>query len=123
MEVFRHYRTYHPRSYPNPQPDSKEWKAIRSRLKEGYDVATLKAAIDGCHRTPHNMGQNERGQKYLGLELIMRNGGQVARFSETAKDAPYTEQLFGNETPPLGYELASHPETGEYYFKKIGELI
>jgi hypothetical protein len=44
----------------------------------------LQAAIDGCHRTPHNLGENDRGQTYLALELITRTGDQVARFAENA---------------------------------------
>jgi len=86
--VFDHYRTHHPKAHLKPQPASKEWRCIKARLDEGYDVERLKAAIDGCHRTPHNLGQNDRGTPYLGLELIMRNGSNVERFAE----APFPDQ-------------------------------
>lgn len=85
IEVFDHYRTKHPRSHPNPKPTSREWRAIKARLDEGHAVEQLKRAIDGMHLTPHNLGQNERGQQYLGLELCMRNADQVERFSRTAE--------------------------------------
>lgn len=79
-EVFDHYRTYHAKAFKNPVSSSKEWKAIRSRLAEGYSADDLKAAIDGCHVCPHNCGVNERGQKYQGLFLILKSGDQVSRF-------------------------------------------
>ena len=88
LAVFAHYRTHHPRSHPKPSSKSKEWRAIAERLREGYSVDDLCAAIDGCHLTPHNLGENDRGQKYLGLELIMRTGSQVDRFAETARSPP-----------------------------------
>lgn len=80
--VFAHYRTLHPKSFPAPRSDSKEWKLIDARLAEGFAVADLVAAIDGCHRCPHNLGENDRGQKYLHLELIVRNASNVSRFME-----------------------------------------
>ena len=82
LAVITHYRTYHPQALNNPTKNSKEWKLIWARIVEGSTVETLCAAIDGCHRTPHNMGQNEQNQKYLGLALIMRDDSQVQRFIE-----------------------------------------
>lgn len=83
-EVFDHYRTIHTRAHKNPDSKLKEWKAIAARLREGYTVQDLVDAINGMHQTPHNCGQNERNQQYLGLELCMRNASQVERFRETA---------------------------------------
>lgn len=84
--VVEHYRTYHPRAMPRISLQSKEVRAIHRRLDEGYSVEDLCAAIDGMHRTPHNLGVNERGQKYLGLELCMRSASQVDRFAQVADD-------------------------------------
>lgn len=85
-EVIGHYRTYHPQALKRPRSDSKEWRLVAARLREGYTVEQLCAAVDGCHMTPHNLGQNDRGTKYLGLGLIMRDGDQVTRFMETAQE-------------------------------------
>ena len=85
MAIFAHYRTYHPRAMPTPSPSSKEWKLICQRLQEGYTVADLNLAIDGCHRSPFHQGENDRGTKYLDLELIVRNGSNVNRFMEKAQ--------------------------------------
>jgi len=76
------YKKHHPRA----RPGAKERRLITDRLRDNYDTQTLIAAIEGCHITPHNIGQNERGQKYLGLELIMRTSSQVQRFAETWGD-------------------------------------
>ena len=58
----------------------KRQKAVEGRLADGYDVEALKEAIDGCAKTPHNMGQNDRGTKFNDLELICRSPENVDRF-------------------------------------------
>lgn len=88
QEIFAHYRKYHARALRNPQPTSKEWRHAKARLAEGYSVADLQKAIDGCHKTPHNLGDNERGEKYLDLELILRDSAHVERFIRNADDPP-----------------------------------
>ncbi len=86
--VFSHYRTYHPKVPPKPKSTSKEWRAVRARLEEGYSTEDLCEAIDGIHKTPYNLGANDRDGKYLGLELIMRTSDNVARFIENSRDPP-----------------------------------
>jgi hypothetical protein len=85
--VYAHYREHHPRCPEVIRSTSKEWRAIKDRLEDGFSVDSLCQAIDGCHKTPHNLGKNDRGQKYLALELIMRTSGHVTRFIE-AFDEP-----------------------------------
>lgn len=82
LVVFDHYRKEHPRAFKTPNPASKEWKLIEQRFRDGFTAMDLCDAIDGCHRCPHNLGENDRGAKYLGLELIMRTASQVQRFME-----------------------------------------
>lgn len=61
---------------------------VVDRLKDGFTVEQLKAAIDGCAVTPHNQGQNDRGEKYDDLELICRDVEHVERFMRNAKLPP-----------------------------------
>ena len=82
LVVFDHYRTLHPKSFKTPNKASKEWKLIEQRFKDGFSAMDICDAIDGCHRCPHNLGENDHGTKYLGLELIVRNASQVTRFME-----------------------------------------
>ena len=86
--VIEHYRKYHPRAMRNPNSKSKEWGLIAARLREGFTVADLCAAVDGCHRSPHHCGENDRGQKYQTLELIMRDASHVTMFAEVPERTP-----------------------------------
>lgn len=65
---------------PRSQLDDKRRKAIRDALGMGYSPRDLCRAIRGCSLTPHNMGQNDRSQKYNGLALILRSADQIDRF-------------------------------------------
>lgn len=94
LAVFEHYRRHHPRSHPKPRSTGVEWRKIRARLDEGYSVADLCSAIDGYHRSPFHLGENERGTKYLDLELITRDGSNIAKGIEwsTAPPTPMTRK-------------------------------
>ena len=65
---------------------------IRAALKIGYDISDLKTAIDGCMKTPHNIGKNDRGQVYDGLHIILKDADQIDRFMGNAKKPPKVEQ-------------------------------
>lgn len=88
IAVFDAYRKHHPRAFSTPKPASKEWRLIAGRLKEGFSVADLVEAIEGCHVSPFHCGENDRQTKYQSLELIVRNGSQVSKFIELARDGP-----------------------------------
>ncbi len=78
-EVISHYQTHKPRA----RPGKKEVDKIRERLREGYSADDLKAAIDGCFRSPFHCGENENNRKYQSLELIVRDSKHVLDFIET----------------------------------------
>ena len=40
------------------------------------------------HMSPHHLGQNDRGTKYLDLELFVRDGSHVARGLEFLAKPP-----------------------------------
>jgi hypothetical protein len=82
--VVEHYRKHHPQA----RPGKKERDKIKERLVDKFSVGDLCEAIDGCHKTPHNLGENERGEKYLSLELIVRTASQVTRFIENNRNPP-----------------------------------
>ena len=97
LEVFEHWKAVmgHPRSVL----DSKRKRAVEARLKEGRTVADLKQAVDGCAKTPHNMGKNDRGERFDDLELICRDGGRVDRFMRNAEAAPVRDLTRGVAPP------------------------
>lgn len=84
-EVVAHYQSIHPRS----KPGAKERKLIGDRLAEGRTARDLCQAIDGQHVTPHNLGANETGTKYLGLDLAVRSASHVDRYLEAAESPPH----------------------------------
>lgn len=74
--------------HPKAKLDAKRARAIKARIADGYTVDDLKLAISGCAATPHNMGKNDRGEKFDDIELICRNSSQVDRFMANATARP-----------------------------------
>ena len=57
---------------------------IARRLVE-YGEPEIIAAIDGCRRSPFHQGENDTGQRYVDLELILRSAAHIERFAELAE--------------------------------------
>lgn len=91
--VFDHWKRVlnHPRSKLDP----KRANAVRARLREGHSVEDLQKAIDGCARTPWNMGQNDQGKRFDDLGLICRDAAHVERFMENADHPPAARAVRG----------------------------
>lgn len=75
-------------NHPNSALDDKRKRYIRNALKMGYSVAQLCDAITGCSLTPHNVGDNDRGQRYDGLHVILREADQIDRFMKNCHSPP-----------------------------------
>ena len=72
----------------------KRKKAISDRLKNGYTVEAIKAAIYNCSNDGFSMGQNDRNKPFNDIELICRTGEKLESFIErptinSKKDDPY----------------------------------
>jgi hypothetical protein len=95
-DVFDFWKTTlnHPRS----NLDDKRKALIKKTLKSGYSVDDLKSAINGCSNTPHNMGDNDRGQRYDSIELILRDSGQIDRFMGNDVLQPITRSTANKKT-------------------------
>lgn len=85
--VFAHWKTV--MNHPNAHLDHKRKSIIAKALKFGYSVHQLCEAITGCSYTPHNMGDNDRGQRYDGLHVILRDGDQIDRFIHNCQYPPH----------------------------------
>ncbi|MGI9273852.1 MAG: hypothetical protein ACR2PT_03200 [Endozoicomonas sp.] len=85
-DVFAFWQTT--MEHPQARLDDKRKGHIRQALKMGYSVDDLKSAILGCSLTPHNIGFNERNQRYDGLHLILRSADQIDRFIRNSKSPP-----------------------------------
>lgn len=76
--------------HPKAKLDRKRRQKIRDRLKDGYSTDDLMRAIDGCKRSPHHMGQNDRGTVYDDIELICRDAPHVDKFVKLADQPDLT---------------------------------
>lgn len=93
--VFAYWQEVH--NHPQAKLDQKREKAILARLREGYTVERIQAAIRGIRGSPHHMGQNDRATVYDDIELICRSGANVDRFAdmEAQKNGERPERLTG----------------------------
>ena len=84
-KVFAHWKEVmnHPQAQLGKK-DSKRYRAIASRLKEGYSADQLCSAINGCKNSPHHMGENDRHTVYDDIELICRDSAHVDKFIRLA---------------------------------------
>ena len=86
IAIFEHWKNVmqHPRS----NLDRKRIALIHKALRLGYSIRQLCDAITGCSYTPHNIGQNDRGQRYDGLQIILRDADQIDRFMYNCHHPP-----------------------------------
>lgn len=102
QEVFDHWKAVMNKNN-SARLNEARLKKIKARIKEGYSVDDMKLAIDGCANTPHNMGQNDRGELFNDLELICRDGANLERFMGNVNriQAPVTQgPSIMNTAPP-----------------------
>ncbi|HBD7468636.1 TPA: hypothetical protein ACUTUG_000734 [Legionella pneumophila] len=83
-DIFQHWQDTMDRQ--KARLDKKRQNIIKSALKLGYTPDELKQAIDGCAKTPHNMGKNDRNQTYNDISLIFRDADHIERFINNAKE-------------------------------------
>lgn len=99
--VFDHWRSV--MASPRSKLDDKRRKVIRAALKN-YSAEDLIAAIDGCRASPWHMGQNDRRQKYNGLDLILRNAEKIDQFM-SFRDFPPTAMTMGSRSKGRHHDL------------------
>ncbi len=54
----------------------------------GYSVDDCCQAITGCSMTDHNMGKNDKGERYDGFHIIFKSADQIDRFMQNAISPP-----------------------------------
>ena len=86
QEIFQHWRSV--MKHPDAKLDHKRKSLISKALSFGYSVEQLCHAINGCSMTPHNIGDNERNQRYDGLHIILRDADQIDRFIQNYHNPP-----------------------------------
>lgn len=76
--IFNYWKTA--TGYHAAKHDSARTRWIERALQQGYSVLAVCTAIAGCCKTPFNQGDNDRGQRYDGLHLILRDAEHIERF-------------------------------------------
>lgn len=66
--IFNHWQTV--MKHPHAKLDRDRQSLIKRALKWRYSVEQLCTAITGCSITPHNRGDNDRGERFDGLHII-----------------------------------------------------
>ncbi len=86
LAVFQHWRNT--MQHCKAVLDNKRRSLIHEALQSGYTVEQLCNAITGCSYTPHNMGNNDNGERYDGLHIILRDADQIDRFINNCFNPP-----------------------------------
>lgn len=86
LKIFEYWKNI--LNHPQAVLDKSREKMIHHALQRGFSVQQLCNAIQGCAKTPHNMGDNERGQRYDGLHVIFRDADQIERFIYNCSHPP-----------------------------------
>jgi hypothetical protein len=86
IAIFEHWKNV--MQHPKSNLDRKRIALIHKALQLGYSIQQLCDAITGCSYTPHNIGQNDRGQRYDGLQIILRDADQIDRFMYNCHHPP-----------------------------------
>lgn len=76
--IFNHWQSA--LNHPTAKLTNERKRKVEARLKEGYSVAQIIEAIDGCASSPFHRGQNAEGQVWDDLELICRTGSKLEGF-------------------------------------------
>lgn len=90
QEVFAHWQ--HVMNHPRARLDRRRENKIAQALKLEYTVEELKQAVDGCAKTPYNMGKNDSGQTFDDIGLILRDAEHIERFMNNATNPPEGKQ-------------------------------
>ena len=90
-EIFEHWQAI--MHHPQAKLDTKRKRVITQALQSGYSVSQLCQAISGCAQTPFNMGENDRGQRYDSLALVLRDSDHIDRFIHNAHTPPQPKSI------------------------------
>ena len=81
-------------NHPDAKLSDKRRRRIAQAWRNGFSEDDMKLAIDGCTRSPHHMGENDRARRYDDLELILRDVEHVEQFlGYEAQDAGKAQQV------------------------------
>lgn len=98
--IFEHWQKT--MNHPNAKLDGKRKSIIKKAIELGYSEDELKMVIEGCAKTPWNMGDNDSGTKYDDIELILRDAKHIERFMDNYKNPPNSKSTSVANDPMRG---------------------
>jgi hypothetical protein len=93
--------------HPQAKLDKKRKATIVNALRAGYTPEQLSEAIQGCAVTPHNMGKNDRAQRYDGLGVIFKDADNIDRFIRNAHSPPIA---YSSQKPQMHATRFTHDD-------------
>ena len=81
LEIFTYWKSVMKKN-GSTKATSGRINKIKARLKEGYEIAYIKKAIDGNRKSPHHQGKNDSRTKYNDITLICRSGEKLESFHD-----------------------------------------
>jgi len=82
------YRQHHQRMSATLKSKDSRYSLVKKWLMNGYDVKTLIESMEGFHKSPFHLGENDRATPYLGLKTILRDEDQIEKGLEFYKNPP-----------------------------------
>ena len=86
VKVFNYWQKI--MNHPDAKLNDKNKAAINKAFKLNYTVEQTFEAIKGCANTPHNIGHNNKSQRYDSLSFILRDAKQIDRFIKNCHHPP-----------------------------------
>ncbi len=121
QELFDHWKQV--MNHPLARFDEKRKRAVKKSLR-GYSLDLLKKSIEGCKKTPFNMGDNKDGRIYDDICLILRDSSHIEMFLRN-----YDTPVAGtSKKTPQEQKNYIHPdqrqpgESYDAYFERYKEI-
>lgn len=98
-QVFEYWRE---KLSPKAKLDAKRTKILTAALKL-YSVEELCKVVDGTLKNKHRMGDNDRGKKFVGIDLLFRDAEHIDDAIALAEEGPAESNgdfEWGNIPPP-----------------------
>jgi AraC-like DNA-binding protein len=81
--------------HPRARLDAKRRRCI-DRARAEYDDDEIRDAILGAARSPFHQGENDRGQKYDDLTLILRDATRIEAFRDLYRETTHDDAMPSN---------------------------
>jgi hypothetical protein len=123
--VFDHWaacrKKHHPKG-PEPKLDKRRRHLIDCQLREGFDVETMKLAVEGIWRSPWHLGQNDRGTEFCDIQHAVGDAAKVEKFAELATMAKAVARAPAYRPMPKLERPVVQPPAAEPTWK-IGDAV